>query len=129
MVIGDTAALKSEMINTFINPTSSRKHAYIPKGAHYSRNTVRQQSYRYPDAFLVLTNKTSTVEMKNLLAEVSRARPDAPRLLIGTFQNPAEDEKIHTTVAALFGAVKYLDCNVQGPKSVGTVLGHHQEST
>ncbi|KXH27009.1 hypothetical protein CNYM01_09434 [Colletotrichum nymphaeae SA-01] len=47
MIVGNSKALKSEMINTFINPNkwfepSSEKDVHIPKRAHYSRNTVRQ---------------------------------------------------------------------------------------
>ncbi|KXH48459.1 hypothetical protein CSIM01_04838 [Colletotrichum simmondsii] len=47
MIVGNSKALKSEMINTFINPnkwfeSSSEKDVHIPKRAHYSRNTVRQ---------------------------------------------------------------------------------------
>ncbi|KAK1701611.1 hypothetical protein BDP67DRAFT_572627 [Colletotrichum lupini] len=46
MIVGNSKALKSEMINTFINPnkwfeSSSEKDVHIPKRAHYSRNTVR----------------------------------------------------------------------------------------
>ncbi|KAK1470869.1 hypothetical protein CCUS01_00987 [Colletotrichum cuscutae] len=53
MIVGNSKALKSEMINTFLNPnkwfeSSSEKDVHIPKRAHYSRNTVRCGGGRDP---------------------------------------------------------------------------------
>ncbi|KAK1457737.1 hypothetical protein CMEL01_15720 [Colletotrichum melonis] len=188
MIVGNPKALKSEMINTFINPTqwfepSSEKGVHSPKRAHHSRNTVRyvslatskllfvkpvyglrvnigslswktlgwersafigleirdttgieddrslrQQAYEYAHAFLILINEEDMVgvEIQDLANEVSRARPGAPFLLVGTFQGPGTTHGFHglERIAKSFfdSRKKLLYCDVLHPMSVGKVF-------
>ncbi|KAI3532933.1 hypothetical protein CSPX01_13138 [Colletotrichum filicis] len=133
MIVGNSKALKSEMINTFINPnkwseSSSEKDVQIPKRAHYSRNTVRRQAYEYADVFLILINVEDVVgvEIQYLANEVSRVRPRTPFLLVGTSQGPGTTHgvvKLERIAKSFFDSRKKLVfCNVLHPMSVGRVF-------
>ncbi|KAK1487104.1 uncharacterized protein CCOS01_08901 [Colletotrichum costaricense] len=131
MIVGDSKALNSEMINTFINPTpwlKLEKDVHIPTRTHYSRYAVRQQSYKSEDAFLFLVGVDSAarVEIQDLANEVSRARPDALCFLVGTSKNrgaPHGDAELGRIAKFFLDLrIKVLYCDVQHPMSVGQLL-------
>ncbi|KAE9576694.1 hypothetical protein CGMCC3_g7289 [Colletotrichum fructicola] len=129
VVIGDSNALKSKMIHTFMGDAPVAAHADIPKGSDCSRSTVKvndiyvdlelhdttgvedyssllNMACSEVDVFLFLSRKYSDTQFQSVgerwVPEISGIFPGVPYLVVGTHEG--RDEEILDEDLAKFAA-------------------------
>ncbi|KAF4811511.1 Cell division control protein 42 [Colletotrichum siamense] len=129
VVIGDSNALKSKMIHTFMGDAPVAAHADIPKGSDCSRSTVKvndiyvdlelhdttgvedyssllNMACSEVDVFLFLSRKYSDTQFQSVgerwVPEISGIFPGVPYLIVGTHEG--RDEEILDEDLAKFAA-------------------------